>query len=1331
MAQITLNILGNTAGQPNSIDTVIQKVKTDLKSIENVNVKIGVDAKGVEAATAKINEAAKALGGGTNGNNGFSAQVQQAAQKTEKSTAQIVSGLKLVREQEKQVNDITKELSSTYSNQTDRQIKLTQKYDEFGNKVEEVKLETIDYANQLKKQSDSAELAAKKNSLLGDSLDRIISKIIAWQVINAGVAAMIRGVTDAVQTLKEVDSELVTIRKVTGFSDSQINEIRDQAFETASAYGVGAADYLESVAAFSRAGYREQSAALAELSTKTQIVGDTTAETANQFLLSVDAAYKYKGSIEELSKVLDGANELDNKYATSIEKIAEGMGIVAPVAAQMHVGVDELAAAVGTITAVTQRSGSEAARALRALMLNIVGDTKTEIEEGVTWTTGEIAGLRDVIRQYSPEAYEAAEATKSIIDPMEAIGGLAKAMQDGLLTEQQLMEMVSDIGGKLRTSQLLALIQNWDMYQSMLTDYANAIGSADKEVENALDSWESKTEILKNTWAEFVQNLIDTRDVKDALDSVTNLISSLDTEGGQTTVKVLAISGLLTLLATNGVKIATGVGTIGTAISTLMTAIGGATTATGLFTAVWNASPFVVVTAAVAAVAGIVTLIKSVREELEKADKPSEQVAKNLEKIAAADKYGFRGVSPNDLTPAGGIPGISLRAERDVGRFSKTAEETTEATEGVKSATEALAEQVEAAKTAFSEYNDQIDQLQSALKTISAAQEEYAEYGDLSVDTVQALLALDKEYLDVLFDESGQLDLNSDAVENLIAGKKVLIERLGAEAIAAYAAERAQELLTEQTGNAQTASQNAATAVADAAEAALLSGKKAGLAASGWMLFWSAVQNLGTEAGLTEEYREQLYNDVASYSSEVQQLINGVSFKGSGWTSRSSGKSGSGGSSASSATDARLEELKYAVSFLKQQESYLDESGADVRDRVAKMREIQDALHNQAEYMRSIGADEKDILSLSTEWWTWQNKINKALEDADDTLDRLKDALEAANDEANAFLDAQEEAAVGPLQDQLDLLKAQRDAIEDARTEEERLLAVEEARAALANAQNERTIRQYNARTGQWEWVADAQAVAQAEENLAAAQKALADYYTDREIDALDAQIKSVQSGYDALRDSVKNFASAINDGTVSFLNALEWFTTAAKSAGLGGLAGGLASAFLSAGESTVLAKMKANSAAWYNASAAERADLEAENLRLGTSQGWHRNEQEGVWYDANGNRIYDTGGILRGRGGLKATRRDEMILPPSMTAGLLEAEKSGAFDALLSHLGIVTAAARTFSPLGGSAGNSIGTQNNGDVYQFGSISLTENQARGMSVYDLAQMARTLSLANN
>ena len=176
----------------------------------------------------------------------------------------------------------------------------------------------------------------------------------------------------------------------------------------------------------------------------------------------------------------------------------------------------------------------------------------------MTWTTGEIAGLTDVIKKYAPAAYEAAQATGEVIDPMEAIGGLAQSMKDGLLTEQELMNMVSDIGGKLRTSQLLALIQNWDMYKSMLEDFGNAAGSADAEVSNALDSWTRKTMQLKNTWTEFLTNFINSEAVKGGLDILIAAVDSLNGGFGEFAATTLIVFGALKMLPVVATMLASG-----------------------------------------------------------------------------------------------------------------------------------------------------------------------------------------------------------------------------------------------------------------------------------------------------------------------------------------------------------------------------------------------------------------------------------------------------------------------------------------------------------------------------------------------------------------------------------------------------------------------------------------------------------------------------------------------------------------------------------------------------------------------------------------------------
>ena len=411
---------------------------------------------------------------------------------------------------------------------------------------------TIKATTANEQNADSADKSTQSNKQLESSYNKLgvtvanFAKVKVFQAITSGVQ-------DSIKEMKSLDDELVTVRKVANATDADIAKLSAKSYQIGSKYGMAPSDYAGNVADFTRAGYRETANDLAELGIKTQLVGDTTQEVSTQFLLSVDAAYKYKGSIKELSAVLDGANAIDNNFATSIEKIAVGLGKVAPIASQAHVGVDELSAAIGTITAVTQRSGEEAATALRALFLNIMGDTKTEIADGATWTAGEIDGLRDILEKYAPAAVAAAEATGSIINPMEAMRGLAQSMKEGVLTEQELMQMVTDIGGKLRSSQLLAIVQNWDMYESMLAEYRNAFGSADAEIDSMMNSWTRKSEQVKTSFTKLMSGLMDSDGVKGGLDILRKGIELLDSDMGRAILTSYALTAGFAGLA-KGVK---------------------------------------------------------------------------------------------------------------------------------------------------------------------------------------------------------------------------------------------------------------------------------------------------------------------------------------------------------------------------------------------------------------------------------------------------------------------------------------------------------------------------------------------------------------------------------------------------------------------------------------------------------------------------------------------------------------------------------------------------------------------------------------------------------
>lgn len=1027
--------------------------------------------------------------------------------------------------------------------------------------------------------SEGVTESTEKNGLLGDSFTNVYLKMLQWQIMGTIVSKTIGAFRDAISTMKAVDDEMVTVRKVTGFTAEQMEELRDRAYETASAYGEAADEYLNSVAAFARAGYGEQADALAELATKTKLVGDTNAETAQQFLLSVDAAYQYKGNIDALTKVLDGANEIDNKYATSIEKLAEGLGTVAPVAAQAHVGVDELTAAIGTITAVTQRSGSEAARAFRALVLNIVGDTKTEIDEGVTWTTGEIAGLRDVIRQYAPAAYEAAKATGEVIDPMEAIGGLAQSMKDGLLTEQKLMEMVSDIGGKLRTSQLLALIQNWDMYQSMLKDYANAVGSADKEISNAMDSWTRKTNILKNEWAQFIQSMVSTETVKGGLDVLIGTVEFLNT-------------GLGHFVATAG---AVSLGLIGIQAA----AKGTAAAFTKLSAAGVSFNPWIIaIGLGVAAISALWDATKDYRKSLDDLDTAisdnTKKLDENQQRLTEINELGWNEKTLEVLNEKAAIEqeNEELRSQiehlKEIKKIKaqKVLDSTTGEVETGKKVLRVTGITGQYAGRYDSGLSDKqfksFEDLRAMLSNYipGAAKMSIEELKNLGVAIEyvnETIYATGEDYENYLIKEAEELSKRLQDNGTDLEGVRAEYDKVTAE-LAQFA--QAHEILGDKTSDAKGALDKLNKAYDEASnrityyvndlireqkqagktgdqiydlvkQMIVLNEKKLDLSQQ-----IGALRQLATEAGAAA-YSVGMIG--AAKTQDVERTIKGLLQTGKAKTydeartivlnriyksmftdtGRDSGSvdagtvdtssTSSSSSSVKSTKDAELERLKDIVSLRKSELSLMQERGDSTADQIDKMRQIQAALHDQAEYMRKIGASQSDINVLSTEHW----KITKQIKELQEDLwDELEDAVNKKLEEAEEARDKQ----TATIDKQIAALKDAKEAEDESLKLEQLKADVLEKQNALLEAQKERTVRVFNAATGQWEWEANASSVKSAQDAYDKAKEDLADYERElalqREIDELEAKKTLIEETYNTLKAEWKRITDSLQSPT-------------------------------------------------------------------------------------------------------------------------------------------------------------------------------------------------------
>ena len=321
--------------------------------------------------------------------------------------------------------------------------------------------------------------------------------------------------------MKSMSDEMIVYQKVTKATAQEMETVRAAAYDTAIKYGQTPTDFLAAASEMARAGYKENSVAMADLAVKTRLVGDITAEEASKFLLAVDAGYKYQGNVEQLSGVLDQANEIGNNFATSIGKISEGMTLIASLGGQVGVPIEQLMAAIGTISAVTQRSGQESARALRSVFLNVLKDTTSEVEEGVTVTEDEMSALDRVIEKFGDDSMKAARAAGQLINPLEVIGKLSQAYKSGFIKDQaELFTILKDIGGQRYYNALAALIENFDgMYADMLEKEKQAFGSAEDETNRLVQSWSSKLKQLSTTWTEMVNDTVSENFIKGLIDA--------------------------------------------------------------------------------------------------------------------------------------------------------------------------------------------------------------------------------------------------------------------------------------------------------------------------------------------------------------------------------------------------------------------------------------------------------------------------------------------------------------------------------------------------------------------------------------------------------------------------------------------------------------------------------------------------------------------------------------------------------------------------------------------------------------------------------------------
>ena len=372
---------------------------------------------------------------------------------------------------------------------------------------------------------NTANTALQKTSRNAESLrlgmGSVIGSMLKFRVASTAINMAATAFKDAFTEMKNVDTELVNIRKVTGFTNAEIEKLSKNAYSLATQYGRSASEVLEASTVFARAGYTEQIGQLSELSLLLQNVGDLQADDASKFIIATDKAYKLGGSYENLIQIIDGLDNITNKNATDMQKMTEGMTIAGSVFAESGESVEMFAALLGTATADTQRSGSEVARGLRTILMNL-RQIRGETEDGELINGESIATAAKALKDYANISTMENGQLRKASDVLSDLAGKWET-----LTETQRAAVAEAVAGKRQANVLMALMGDWESVTRMMQEYEDAAGTAAKENAYYMDSWEAKTKQVTAAWNEMVAGVVQTDGIKKVLDAGVDFIGQL------------------------------------------------------------------------------------------------------------------------------------------------------------------------------------------------------------------------------------------------------------------------------------------------------------------------------------------------------------------------------------------------------------------------------------------------------------------------------------------------------------------------------------------------------------------------------------------------------------------------------------------------------------------------------------------------------------------------------------------------------------------------------------------------------------------------------------
>lgn len=354
----------------------------------------------------------------------------------------------------------------------------------------------------------------KRSSKLLDDMAVSMGNTVKWGITSSVFNTFTGTLQKAWDYSKGLDKSLNDIRIVTGKGADEMERFAKTANSAAKNLGASTRDFTDAALIYYQQGDSDAVAqAKAEVTLKAANVTGQSGQEVSEQLTAVWNGYKV--SAEEAELYIDKLAAVAAGTASDLEELATGMSKVASAASTMGVDVDQLNASLATVVSVTRQAPESVGTAFKTIYARM-GDIEAGLDAETTLGSyteqmKEIAGVN--VLQVNGQLRDMGEV-------MEEIGG-----KWSTFSREQQIALSQAMAGTRQYNNLLALFDNWDMYEESLKMSKTAEGTLTAQNEIYKESVEARLQMMETEAEKMYDIIFDEDTAKGFIDTITGGLS--------------------------------------------------------------------------------------------------------------------------------------------------------------------------------------------------------------------------------------------------------------------------------------------------------------------------------------------------------------------------------------------------------------------------------------------------------------------------------------------------------------------------------------------------------------------------------------------------------------------------------------------------------------------------------------------------------------------------------------------------------------------------------------------------------------------------------------